>query len=61
MQPTDPLYPQQWHFTRLGSISKIWGEFSGAGIHASMTMESTSHTLTSPRATMPAARLSSMA
>jgi subtilisin-like proprotein convertase family protein len=33
MQPTDPLYPQQWHFTKLGNIEKIWDEFSGAGIH----------------------------
>ena len=33
MQPTDPLYGQQWHLTRLGNIEKIWDEFSGAGIH----------------------------
>jgi subtilisin-like proprotein convertase family protein len=33
MQPTDPLYSQQWHFTRLGDIERIWDEFSGAGIH----------------------------
>jgi subtilisin-like proprotein convertase family protein len=33
MQPTDPLYSQQWHFGNLGNIEKIWDEFSGAGIH----------------------------
>ena len=33
MQPTDPLYSQQWHFTRLGNIERIWDEFSGAGVH----------------------------
>jgi subtilisin family serine protease len=33
MKPTDPLYAQQWHFTKLGNIEKIWDEFSGAGIH----------------------------
>jgi subtilisin-like proprotein convertase family protein len=33
MQPNDPLYSQQWHFTRIGNIEKIWDEFSGAGIH----------------------------
>ena len=33
MQPTVPLYSQQWHFRNLGNIEKIWDEFSGAGIH----------------------------
>jgi subtilisin-like proprotein convertase family protein len=33
MQPNDPLYSQQWHFSRLGNIEKIWDQFSGAGIH----------------------------
>jgi subtilisin-like proprotein convertase family protein len=33
MHPSDPLYAQQWHFSRLGNIEKIWDEFSGAGIH----------------------------
>ena len=32
MIPSDPLYAQQWHLTRLGDIETIWDEYSGAGI-----------------------------
>ncbi len=33
MNPNDPLYPSQWHFSLMGNIQKIWDEFSGAGVN----------------------------
>jgi subtilisin family serine protease len=35
--PADPLYgptvfTQQWHFSRIGNIERIWDEFTGAGV-----------------------------
>jgi subtilisin-like proprotein convertase family protein len=33
MTPTDPLYASQWHFALMGNIERIWGEYSGAGVH----------------------------
>jgi Ca2+-binding RTX toxin-like protein len=31
--PTDDLFNQQWHFNRIGNMSAIWEEFTGAGIN----------------------------
>lgn len=33
MTPTDPLYAQQWHFSLIGDIERIWDEFDGTGVH----------------------------
>lgn len=33
MTPSDPLYPQQWHFPLVGDIETIWEEFDGSGVH----------------------------
>ncbi len=30
--PTDPLFPQQWHFGLIGDIEAIWDDYTGAGI-----------------------------
>ena len=32
MTPNDPLYPQQWQFSLIGNIEKIWDEFTGDGV-----------------------------
>lgn len=32
--PTDPLFAQQIHLSRLGNIKRIWDEFTGAGVTA---------------------------
>ena len=56
MQPTDPLYSQQWHFTNLGNIEKIWDEFAApASMSACMTPASSQRTPISPVTTTPAA------
>ncbi len=34
--PTDPLYPDQWHFGLIGDIETIWKEFSGQGVHVAV-------------------------
>jgi subtilisin-like proprotein convertase family protein len=33
LHPNDPFYAQQWQFTKLGNIEKVWDEYSGAGVH----------------------------
>lgn len=30
--PTDPLYAQQWQFSLIGNIQKIWDEYDGSGV-----------------------------
>ena len=32
MQPNDPLYSSQWHFTLIGDIETIWDDYTGEGI-----------------------------
>ena len=31
--PDDTQFPLQWHFDRIGDISSIWNDYTGAGIH----------------------------
>ena len=31
-KPTDPLYAQQWHFSLMGNIEKIWDDYDGSGV-----------------------------
>jgi Ca2+-binding RTX toxin-like protein len=31
--PEDPLVLEQWHLFRLGNIQRIWGEYTGLGVH----------------------------
>ncbi|MGQ0567141.1 MAG: S8 family serine peptidase [Gemmobacter sp.] len=32
MIPTDPLYTQQWHFSLIGNIQRIWDDYDGTGV-----------------------------
>jgi subtilisin-like proprotein convertase family protein len=31
--PTDPLFAQQWHFSKMGNIERIWDEYNGTAVH----------------------------
>ena len=30
--PTDPQFPNQWHLTAIGNITRIWDEYRGGGV-----------------------------
>ena len=31
-KPTDPLYADQWHFSLIGNIEKVWEDYDGTGV-----------------------------
>ena len=31
-RPTEPLYPDQWHFALIGNIEAVWQDYTGAGV-----------------------------